>query len=225
MQIFINTQNSSTLTLTVHPSDTVQHLKDTIIRRQGTCTNPHFNLQYCSKYLKDDINLGAYNLQEGSTLFLMYPLLGGTDAKGIRYLDKKATIHREETDTRELKMIKEVIKQLKKDISKPLNKMEELDVVSGEDITLLEYSNHNDVIMVVTSSGRILDYNFVYKDIVNVVNEKGTNLSKVTSVKRFAKNGMVAVGSPANKPMVIHTDKHQQIFDEASKNISHAKIT
>ena len=222
MQIFINTQNSSTLSLTVHPSDTVQHLKDTIIKKQGIFTSTQFNLQYCSKYLKDDINLGAYNLQEGSTLFLMYPLLGGSYTKTIKGSDRKATIHLEETNEEELKnKIKTIKGKLEGETESP-NEIEKLDVVSGQQITLLEYSDDNDVIMVVTNTGRILDYNFVQRKVMKEVNTKYT---KITSAKRSRMNGMIALGSSDNKPTVIHTDNHHQVFDEASKTISPIKIT
>uniref|UniRef100_A0A0L8GD74 Ubiquitin-like domain-containing protein n=1 Tax=Octopus bimaculoides TaxID=37653 RepID=A0A0L8GD74_OCTBM len=76
MQIFIMTWESRTITIEVHTSDTIGNVKSKIQNHQGIPTD-HQHLLYNGKELEDDKTLFAYEIENKTTLFLVYRLPGG----------------------------------------------------------------------------------------------------------------------------------------------------
>jgi ubiquitin C len=76
MQIFVKTLTGKSIALDVEPTDTIESLKVKIDAREGMEPESQ-RLLYAGKPLEDDKTLAFYNLQRGSTIFLVLRLKGG----------------------------------------------------------------------------------------------------------------------------------------------------
>ena len=76
MQIFYKTLDGKTRTLDVESSDTVEHVKTMIQRKEGISAEK-LRLIYGRNNLRDENNLDYYNIQKDSTLHLNLRLLNG----------------------------------------------------------------------------------------------------------------------------------------------------
>ena len=89
IQIFVKTLVGSTVVLRVETSDTVMHIKELLLERQGVPVEQQ-RLIYGGKQLDDDRILEDYNIQQESTIHLALRLLGG---KANEYPEKPVIPH------------------------------------------------------------------------------------------------------------------------------------
>ena len=78
-QIFINTLNGKTITLSIDQFDTIDVVK-AMIHEKTQIPPYHQRLLCSSKQLEDGRTLGDYNIQNGSNITLLLRLRGGMDA-------------------------------------------------------------------------------------------------------------------------------------------------
>ena len=76
MQIFIKTFIGKTITLQVKPFDSIGNVKAKIQEKEGIPPDK-FRLTFAIRQLKDDRTLLEYDIQSGSTLFVLLKLHGG----------------------------------------------------------------------------------------------------------------------------------------------------
>ena len=76
MQIFVKTLDGKTITLQVEATDTIENVK-TMIAQKTEAEPFQQRLVYGGKELKGDQILSDYNIQNESTLHLIYRLYGG----------------------------------------------------------------------------------------------------------------------------------------------------
>ncbi|CAI9726747.1 family [Octopus vulgaris] len=76
MQIFIMTWESRTITIEVHTSDTIENVKAKIENHQGIPPDQQ-HLLYNGKELENDKTLFDYEIENQTTLYLVYRLPGG----------------------------------------------------------------------------------------------------------------------------------------------------
>ncbi len=86
MQIFVKGLNGVTMTINASPLNTCREIKEMVEQKTISLESPggilveHQRLIWSGKQLKDHRTLGSYDIQEGSTLFLVLRLRGGGDA-------------------------------------------------------------------------------------------------------------------------------------------------
>ncbi|CAI6346266.1 unnamed protein product [Macrosiphum euphorbiae] len=76
MQIFIKTLNGKTIILEVESSYPIENIKVKIQEREGYPTH-HQHLLFINKELKDGHTLSEYNIENESTIHVVFRLLGG----------------------------------------------------------------------------------------------------------------------------------------------------
>ena len=93
MQIFVKTLTGSTLVLDVEPSDTIESVKIKIRDKEGILLSMQRLLDQDIQLEDDDKTLADYNIQQGSTIFLVLRC-GGTYCYIIYDGGKKLKIDR-----------------------------------------------------------------------------------------------------------------------------------
>ena len=118
-------------------------------------------------------------------------------------------------------MLKDKIENIKygflKALEKPFKEKKLVKVLTQGEMTFIDHSEENNVILIGTSEGQIIEYDFVTAKLVKVTE---TKQNKLKSMKRSSMSGIIAIGSPMNMVHVIHpNDNHHQILDNASNTL------
>ena len=77
MQILVKTFTGKTITIDVKSSDRTEMLKAKIEAKAGVPINDQRLTTSVGKHLEDGKTLSSYNIQKGSTIFLLLRLTGG----------------------------------------------------------------------------------------------------------------------------------------------------
>lgn len=94
MQIFVKTLDSSTVTLDVNPSDTIEDVIRQIEEIDESIAE-QVKIFYGGSVIEDDLLLSDYNIQEGSTLDIVVGLPGGAKKrKKKNYTTPKKNKHK-----------------------------------------------------------------------------------------------------------------------------------
>ena len=114
MQIFIKTNNSTTV-MDVNSSDNINDIKNNIQIKEGYLID-NFKMIYSGVQLQEDKLLSNYNIQENSTIQIVFGLLGGGpggDGTGTKQIFIKTlqgkTITVDVNDNDKIDIIKQII--------------------------------------------------------------------------------------------------------------------
>jgi ubiquitin len=76
IQIWVNVPNEATIALDVNLTDIIATVKAKILEKKGIPLAEQ-RLLFCSKQMEDGRTLASYDVQDGSTIFMVYNLRGG----------------------------------------------------------------------------------------------------------------------------------------------------
>ena len=87
MQIFIRMTNGSTISIDIHPTDTIAKLKE-IIYTKTQYPPSVYRLKHQTRFMKDEHTLHDYNVQQYDTINAVYHKYGGVFSLSYGFYEK-----------------------------------------------------------------------------------------------------------------------------------------